>query len=559
MFPNPLRPFRNPHRDGGISRFGMVAGAVLIIFGAGMIADAIAGPVRVRLEGHPVFVFNAIPQPSGWGKDLVYQAPLSGSESRTLGGLGGIPLVDVWNGDRGIAVFDTSVSQQPLTVRLVYDSHGVTIEASGAPAIEILEHQGDYFDAVRAFALKMKDKGISVQPAPPWAFEANWETYGFEENYDREIIINLLPVLKNLGIRTITIDSGWYGHGRGDNFEFATGDFRVNPQIIGSEKDWIELIRRLHQEGFRVRLWWSPGVAEKSSRLWKTHPDWFAGDVVSSTGDTADVYLKPGRADVRDWNRALVRRFAGYGVDGFKQDDIYHMLSTRSADRANYANLINSNLATARAINPDFAINSCNCGLAQNFYLLPGQNQLITSDPVGSRQFRHRAKYLHALNVNGAAILGDHIELTRGDIDPSDMDEPGFYDGVDFTSVVPLGMVLQTRLRKDPGKHYQRWFDIYRKYRFYRMQWVNLPLRAGRPESYLLRDGNTLYFTFFADRDRGPFTGNVTLGHLRDGAHYRISRLPDETVIATFTADGPAWSLPVSFRHSLVLRVAPLE
>ena len=307
-------------------------------------------------------------------------------------------------------------------------------------------------------------------------------------------------------------------------------------------------------------MWWSPGVAERSTRLWREHPDWFSEDVISSSGDTADVYLRPGNLAVKSWNTALVERFLSYGIDGFKLDDIYNYVKGRSQDQIDYADLINSNLAIAQSRKNDFAVNICNCGLAQNFYLMSGQNQLITSDPVGSKQFRHRAKYLHALNVNGAAILADHVELTRGDISPEDMDEPGFYDAVDFTSVVPLGMVLQTKFRQPPGAHYARWFKIYKGYKFYRMQWVNIPLLAGQPEAYLLQDGKQLYFSFFAETDGARFKGKVRLVNLIPGTRYELNEVGGGGLrLGEFTAIGDSYNFPVSFSHSLVLHVAPRE
>ena len=515
----------------------------------------LAKTIKVRLEGHPIYVFNGLPKPEGWGEDLVYQATSSTIDSRTMGALGGLPVVDIWNKQGGVALFNTQTFQEPFTVKLHYDAKGVTIEASGASEIESHKHTGDYYEAVRAFALKMQKKGLAVQSAPDWAFNANWETYGFEEDFDLDTIKDMIPDLKKLGIKTVTIDSGWYGTDSAEDVEFNTGDFKINPDIIGTEKEWTGLIDTLHQQGLKVRLWWVPGVAEKSSQLWDTHKDWFAKDVISPTGDTEDVYLKPRHSQVIDWNKALIKRFLSYGIDGFKQDDIYHYISNRPQDKSDYAKLINSNLSIAQSLKKDFTINSCSCGLAQNFYLMPGQNQLITSDPVGSKQFRHRAKYLHALNVNGAAILGDHVELTQGDVGPDELDEAGFYNSVDFTSVVPLGLVLQTKFRSTPGAHYQRWFKIYNDKKFYQMEWVNIPLLFNQPETYLLRDKDQLYFSFFTQQKNAKFNGEVKLSHLTSGHTYKVTNLANGVELGSFTATSDTQQLHVNFKHSLVIHV----
>jgi len=511
------------------------------------------------LDGHPIKVFNGIPKQQGWGEDLVYEAKPAFLDTRTMGALGGIPLVDIWNKDGGIAVFNTTTYQEPLKVNLKLDHQGLTIEASGGTNLQVFRHSGDYFEAVREFALRMKKKGLSVQPAPDWAFNANWESYGFEEDFDLGTIRKMLPALKELGIKTITVDSGWYGKNRGDDFEFSTGDFAINPDVIGAEDEWVDFIQDLHSQGFRIRLWWTPGVAEKDTDLGRKHLDWFSKDVISSTGDTADVYLYPGNRDVKKWNSTLIKRFIGYGVDGFKQDDVYNYIGERPQDQIDYANLINSNLTIAQSIKKDFTINTCNCGLAQNFYLMSGQNQLIVSDPVGSTQFRRRARYLHALNVNGAAILSDHVELTNGDVGAEELDAPGFYDRVDFSSVVPLGLVLQTKFRKPPGGHYKKWFKIYNDYKFYTMKWVNIPIRNNHLETYLLQDNNNLYFSFFTKNTNGKFEGEIDLQNLTPNQCYKVYDIVRSKLIKIFAAVGNTKVLKIKFTHSLNIGVIPVD
>ena len=509
--------------------------------------------IVARLIGKNIYVFNGIPKK--WGQNLVYRVDAATADTRTMGALGGIPIVDAWTENGGIAIFNTATYHQPFTVSVKYDKDGVTIEAAGGNQIEVFEHQGDYYEAIREFALRMQAKGLSVKSAPAWAFNAIWETYGFEEDYNVETIMERLPLLKDLGIRTITIDAGWYGKNRGEEIDFRTGDFKVNPDIIGSEETWTDLIHDLHDEGFRVRVWWAPGVAEEDTNLWNEHPNWFTKEVVSSTGDTSDIYLDPSRSEVQIWNTNLVKRFLSYGVDGFKQDDIYNYISSKPQDQHDYADLINGNLEIAQSIKNDFVINTCNCGVAQNFFQMSGQNQLITADPVGSQQFRRRAKYLHALNVNNAAILGDHIELTAGDVGPDDLDQPGFYDQVDFASVVPLGMVLETKFRQDPGQHYRKWFKIYNRYRFHQMEWINIPLRHNQLETYLMKDGDDLYYSFF--KENAPFSGKVQLTHLTPDLRYRVYELLTDHILEEFVAISETYKLDVNFVQSLVLVVKP--
>jgi hypothetical protein len=504
-------------------------------------------------------IFNGIPLKEGWGEPLVYWATRDSVDTRSLGSLGGLPVVDIFNQNGGIAFFNTSTFQEPFTVRLKYFEDRVTIEAWGGSHIEKFVHKGDYYEVVREFALRMQKKGLSVQPAPEWAYDPIWETYGFEEDFDSSTIRKMLPLLKELGIKTITVDSGWYGHGRGDQIEFNTGDFEINPYTVGSEKEFKELIRNLHAEGFRVRLWWTPGVSERDTKLARQHPDWFYHKAETSTGETDDYYLDPTNPEVLAWNRALVKKLIGYGVDGFKQDDVYHIISRDPKVHLAYAQLFEDILRIGQELKADFTVNTCNCGLAQNFFQMNGQNQIITSDPVGSDQFRHRAKYLHALNINGAAILGDHVELTMGDVGPQELTNAQFYKSVDFASVVPLGMVLQTKFRIDPGPLYRKWFGIYNKYKFYQMEWVNIPLIPGRLQHYLMRRGEDLYFSVFSGKSSGRFSGEITLSHLKPQTTYEVYDIVNGVRLGKFIADNDRYRLNVNFSGSYVLQVKPID
>jgi len=504
----------------------------------------------VTLEGTDHWVFNGIPVT--WGDPLVTQLRAGTEDDREMGPLGGIPVVDIYDENGGVALFNTSPTYEPFRVVLSSDGERTTACALGGSNMQRFDHDGDFYTALREFATIMEGQGIATREAPEWAFEAQWETYGFEEDFEADDILELLPLLHDLGIGSITFDSGWYGYGRGEDWDAATGDFPVNPDTVGSEEDFMDLIETLHDEGFRVRLWWVPGVAEPSTELADENPDWLMDPVVSSTEDTSDVYLDPRLSDVIDWNRELVERFMSYGADGFKQDDVYQVISDDPEVHRAYNDLFMDIFDTAEETVSDVAINTCNCGVAQNFYDFPGENLLITSDPVGSRQFRMRARVLQALNVNGAALLGDHVELTQGDVGIGDLEEPGFYDTVDFASIVPLGLVLQTKLREDPGELYRTWFGIYRDYAFYDMEWVNIPYYGG-VETYLLRDGDILFFSFFSEEPQD----SVTLSHLVPGQTYEVWEIPSDEQLDTITATEEVYELEVELDESLVLEVNP--
>lgn len=514
------------------------------------------------LEADRVMVFNGIPAEQGWGNDIIFQASEEIEEMHFFGipALGGIPFIDIWSDEGGVALFNVADHYEPFTVQIsAEEGVGVVIRARGGSQIVKYEHEGDYFEALREFATRMRGQGIAAQTAPGWAFDPIWETYGFEESWNISAVMDMLPLLNELGIGTITLDSGWYGVGTEDWVAYA-GDFPINPDVIGTEQDLVDFIDTLHGEGFKVRLWWTPGVAEEDTQLYEDHPEWFYEVVTPSWGsadDTGDWYLDPTLPEVQEWNRSVVERFIGYGADGFKQDDVYEIDSDGAAFHRQYSALFRDIFTTATARNPDFVINTCNCGVVQNFFDFPGENQLITSDPVGPLQFRRRAKYLHALNLNGAAILGDHIELSQGDVGRDDLSNPAFYTRIndaDFASTVALGMVLETKLTMEPGETYHKWFRLYREYGFYDMEWVNIPHLAWEPvEIYLVRDVDALFFSFFAE---GDYSGSVELSHLEAGETYSVHDIVNEVELGWFTATSSVEQYNVDFTGSLVIRVS---
>ena len=523
------------------------------------------------IRADKVMVFNGIPKENSWGNDLVYQATEGTEDIRAIGSpwLGGIPLVDIWSEREGVALFNIAGQHEMFMVQLIVeDNDAVTIQAKGGSNIIKFPHQGDYFEAMREFARQMNEQEVSVQPAPDWSFDPIWETYGFEESWSPSTVMDMLPLLKELGIKTITLDSGWYGEGTDDWVAYA-GDFPINPDVIGTEQNLIDLINELHSKSFKVRLWWTPGVAEKDTQLYNDHPDWFYSKVTPSWGnsdDTGDWYLNPSLEEVRTWNRDIVQRFIGYGADGFKQDDVYEISSDSIDIHREYSALFQDIFTMATSMKTDFVINTCNCGLAQNIFDFPGENQIITSDPVGPLQFRRRAKYLHALNINGAAILGDHIELAEGDVGGDEISESSWYERIsdaDFASTVALGMVLETKFRVDPGERYRKWFALYSQYKFYQMEWVNIPYFPWNPvETYLMKDGDDLYFSFFTpspgspDEAEGSYTGDVELSNLEAGKTYSVYDIVNEEDLPSLTATTDTQKYDVSFTGCLVIKLA---
>ncbi len=512
-----------------------------------------------------VWVCNGIPKATGWGEPLVYKLASGTLGKRTLSTSGGLPIVCVYTATGGVAFYNAQTYFEPFSVNITANgTNSYKVAASGGTSMGSIQLSAgqDYFDALRQFALLMKGKGIAVQAAPAWSFDPIWETYGFEENWSREKIRALIPAMQKLGIKTITFDSGWFGTGTTD-WSGMEGDYPINTQVGGSEQTLKDFIAELHGKGFKVRAWWSPLNVSKDANLFKTNPSWYYTEEIPSwdASPQGDWNLNSSLEAVRTWNKGIVSRFVNYGFDGFKQDDVYQIaLKSGETNPTNiyqtYAQCFTDIWTTARSIKSDFSINTCNCGVAQNFYDFPGQDQLITSDPVSYADIRARGKVLQAFNVNGAAILGDHIELGKNpDVTATQLKKASWYNDVDLASEVALGMVLETKFLVDPGANYKTWFDIYTVNKIYQMEWVNVPFYGTYPERYIRKNSTVMIQSYFMKNNSTSFNGNITIDNLTSGKSYTVKNMKTNTVLKTFTATANSYSLAVNFTGSLILEI----
>lgn len=523
----------------------------------------------VTVTGTPAWVFNGIPkidaknENGGWGDPLVYALNKESADTRMMSTSGGIPVVCVYTPQGGVAIYNAKEYFEPFTVAISIEGEKVFLKGTGGSDIGVitLASGEDYYDALRKFALIMKKKGIASQKSPEWGFDPIWETYGFVEDWNRDKIRALLPVIKKLGIKTITLDSGWFGKGA-EEWDAMSGDYPINDQAGGSEESLKAFIDELHLQGFKVRGWWSPLTVDKGTKTDKKHRDWFYAEEIPSWSvkEEGDRLLNPANSEVQEWNRSIVKRFVGYGFDGFKQDDIYQIPTDDVKVRKAYASVVCENLKIAQEIKRDFTINTCNCGVAQNFYQFPGENQLITSDPTTYQSIRQRGKILHALNVSGSAILGDHVELgLLTDVEDEEakqlLGQAAWYNDADLASQVALGMVLETKFTRDPGKNYERWFKIFHEKKFVSMEWINVPFFGEYPERYIMKSNDAQYHSFFTENYNDSYKGSIVIDHIEKGSKYSVTNIETNKTVAVFTADSTSHAINTAFKGHLVLEV----
>jgi alpha-galactosidase len=177
-------------------------------------------------------------------------------------------------------------------------------------------HQGDYFRTLMDYRRFMMAQGLRPATPPTDGKGAIWCAWGYGRTVRPQQVYDTLPTVKQLGFKWVTLDDGWQ-----DN----VGDWALDPKKFANrDADRRALVDRIHQEGFRVQLWWSPLSSLSDAELLKDHPDYALLNKDSSRKKISwwnSYYLRPADERVVEYHKALVRKILlDWGFDGLKLD-----------------------------------------------------------------------------------------------------------------------------------------------------------------------------------------------------------------------------------------------
>jgi alpha-galactosidase len=487
---------------------------------------------------------------------------------------GGIPVVDVWRRDYGLAVGHVETVPKLIALPLAVTAAGARIavecdrEATLEPGDElatfatfIAVHRGDFYGTLETYRSILAERGLVQAPLPASAYEPVWCAWGYEKNFTVDQVRATLPKASELGLIWAVPDDGW---------QTALGDWYLDPKKFpGGDADMIALVKAIKDAGMRPRLWLAPLAAEPRSDLVRDHADLLLLDKIGAPQDVTgwnSLYLCPAYAGTVERSKALVRKILGdWGYEGLKLDGQHlnsvapcynpahkHARPEESVEKLpEFWRILH---AEARAINPEAVLEFCPCGTAYAAHSLPYVHQAVGSDPLSSWQVRHKGKALKALMGASAAYAGDHVELSDG--------------GNDFASTVGVGGVVSTKFtwphnpkresdflltaQKEP--HWRRWIALYKEKMLPTGRYLGSLYDIGfdRPEAHAIaKDGRT-YYAFFAER----WDGAVELRGLGDG-RYAVADYWTGKALGEVTAK--ANRLSVEFERFLLLEATPLE
>jgi alpha-galactosidase len=486
---------------------------------------------------------------------------------------GGTPIVDVWRRDVGIAVGHAEprpklvslpvsmpdAAHAKVSVRFTKDISLKPGESFHTFRTFVAVHEGDYFRALVDYRRFMVKQGFQMASAPDDAFGAIWCAWGYGRKVQPQQVYDSLPTAKRLGFKWVTLDDGWQNN---------VGDWQLDPKKFpNGDADMKALVDRIHQEGFKAQLWWSPLSAVPDSTLLRDHPDY---ELLNRDGSTRKVswwdsyYLCPADKRVVEYHKALVKKIlVDWGFDGLKLDGqdmngvpaCYNPVHRHAQPEDSVEALPDFFKAiydTAQSVKPGTLVEFCPCGTAFSFFTMPHFNMSVASDPTSSFQIRSKAKTLKALMGDDVPFFGDHVEESDG--------------GNDFASTVGVGGVVGTQfvlpslvtkhgksdLTPAREKNFENWLRIYHEKMLSRGQYLGQLYDIGfdLPEAHVIRKQHTLYYAFFAKQ----WKGSVELRGLEDRNYSVVDYVSGKNL---GTVSGLNAHLPVEFKEHLLLEVAP--
>ena len=500
---------------------------------------------------------------------------------------GGIPLVDVWQRDGGVAIglFEPVLRMISMPVEWKKFDDKVTMALRyNLPEPLKLEkgdtlrcfkafrytHTGDYFNALRVFSDYMQaHEGVQMKPSEPEAFEPVWCAWGYGRPFKMDMVLGTLDKVAELGFTWVDIDDG---------YQIAEGDWNTNAYFPGGDADMRHITDEVHKRGMKAKLWWAPLAADPDTKLVKEHPEYLLrtaewGREYITWWDS--WYLSPVNPGVDEYTRDLLHMFLDrWGFDGLKIDgqhlncclpDYNEASQLESAYDApeQMPTYFGKIYDEAQRLKPHAVIQVCPCGCAVNYFLIPQINQAVASDPTSSAQVRMKRKAYAALAPQ-LAYYGDHIELTDG--------------GNDFASQIGTGSVIGTKftwpkdnpdwnegpflLTPEKEQLVRKWMKIYKDNKLSQGEYLNLYTWGfDYPEGHVIKvqgdkgqgTKGALYYAFYIDDDPA-FDGTIELRGLDPAKTYTATEYTADEP-REFAVSGTEPKIHVQFERNYLLKV----
>jgi alpha-galactosidase len=492
---------------------------------------------------------------------------------------GGIPMVDLWRKDAGIAIGQVDLIPRMISLPIdkdKYDSQATMSLEYEYPVPLVFNvgdtlatyssfvsvHTGDCYSSLQKYSKFMQASGIKLAPVEPDAYQAVWCAWGYERRFTVSEVIGTLPKVKELGLKWVDIDDG---------YQQAEGDWDADPdKFPGGNPDMRRMVDQIHAMGLKAKLWWAPLAVDPGAKLLSQNPDILLrnrDEVPQFISYWDAYYMSPVYYKTIDHTKAVLKMFLkDWDFDGLKMDggflncvppdyDSEHNLDYPEQSFENLPQFFEMIYNTANTYKPHAVLQICPCGACMSYFLMPWTNQTVASDPTSSSQARQKGKTYKAL-LGKAAYYGDHVELSDG--------------GNDFATQVGIGAVLGTKftwpkdnpysregkflLTPEKEKIWKKWISIYNQKMLPSGKYLGDLYDIGydKPEAHVIQKADTLYYAFY-DKN---WDGKVDLRGL-DNKAYKVMDYVNGVDYGKLAGSGG--SINVKFTRSLLLQVVPVK
>ena len=486
---------------------------------------------------------------------------------------GGTPIIDVWRKDAGIGV--GHVEPRPrlisLPVSMPNARHAqVSVQYHHEQSLPpgesfrtfrtfVTVHNGDYFQTLLTYRRFMLKQGFQMANAPESAFGAIWCAWGYGRDFKPQQVYDTLPTVKQMGFTWVTLDDGWQ-----NNY----GDWQLDPKKFPhGDADIKAMVERIHQEGFKAQLWWSPLSAVPDSKLLSQEPDLALKNEDGSRRKISwwhSYYLCPANSRVVAYHKELVRKILlDWGFDGLKLDGQHMNGVPRCYNPAHHHKRPEESVEAlpdffreiydaAQKAKPGSLVEFCPCGTAFSFFTMPHFNMSVASDPRGSFQVRTKGKTIKGLMGDDVPYFGDHVELSDNHDDFASTLGIGGVVGTQF--VLPSLVEKHGRFDLTPerAETFQKWLTLYREKGLSRGQYLGTLYDIGfdLPEAHVIRKEKKMYYAFFA----GNWKGTLELRGLDARAYHVVDYVEGKDF---GIVQGPTARLSADFSKHLLLEATP--
>jgi alpha-galactosidase len=486
---------------------------------------------------------------------------------------GGTPIVDVWRKDVGLGVglLETkprlislpvtmpNASEAKVSVQYRRDLEVLPGESIHTFRSFVVVHDSDYFQTLLTFHKFMSKQDFQMATAPTDGFGAIWCAWGYGRNFKPQQVYDSLPTVKKMGFKWVTLDDGWQ-----NNY----GDWQLDPKKFpGGDADIKAMVDRIHQEGFKAQLWWSPLSAVPDSKLLTNEPELALQNQDGSRRKISwwdSDYLCPANTRVVDYHKALVRKIlVDWGFDGLKLDGqhmngvppcynpAHHHKRPEDSVEA-LPDFFKAIYDEAQSAKPGSLVEFCPCGTAFSFYTMPHFNMSVASDPKGSFQVRSKAKTIKGLMGDDVPYFGDHVELSDNHDDFASTLGVGGVVGTQF--VLPSLVEKHGRFDLTPEreKSFTKWLELYQQKDLARGQYLGTLYDIGfdLPETHVIRKDKKMYYAFYA----ADWKGALELRGLDDRAYHVVDYVDGKDF---GIVHGPVGHLSTEFSKHLLLEASP--